>query len=874
MKHEHQAAGASGRRSRRGAPRPQLEARDAAIELGRSLFMTRYLGIVALAAAVIAVPAMGDRRLELVELLLGLVLPYNVVLHVATRRRGRIPGCMPFTDQLFSVIFPIVEPMAWLPTVVLLTASIGLAVSAFGVRRAMAALLFGVALLIPVGLQTLESSDVAIGVLSYLIGGAILAVAVGVVSTAERRAHRRYTDLVGGLDAVVWEADPVTFTFGNVSAGAERLLGYPLDAWAEPGFWAEHIHDDDRDEAVARCTAAATDCQHHDFEYRMIAADGRVVWIHDAVQVDAVSGTAARLRGVMMDVTERKASEQRIHRYMNTVDRVPFGLLTAELVDDDLRVVAVNPAAATLLAIEPTLIIDQPLAHALPRLATPTLLPRLRSVAAGADAFDIEAMQDVTPDPERVIALRAFPLPNASVGIALDDVTGATLANAALHRRATHDDLTGLPNRTLLRDRLRQALHEGQRTGEPVALMILDLDQFKEVNDALGHQYGDLLLIQVGQRLDQIVRECDTIARLGGDEFALLLTTNATPAGALRVAEKVTTALQQPFEIEGMTLQTNASIGIAVHPIHADTADALTQRADVAMYAAKRSGSRFALYAADDDRSSITRLTLLGEIRQAVDRGEFGVLYQPVVDLKTGRISGAEALVRWNHPEHGVLEPALFIELAEVSGAIQALTRAVIACAVHDLAAWRKAGFELRTSVNLSVRNLYDTELLRWIRTTLHRADVPAANLAFELTESQIMDDMAMAMGVLGDLRAMGIETAIDDFGTGYSSLAYLRELPITEVKIDRSFVTGLAHDAGDISIVRSIVDLAHNLGLGVLAEGAEDMESIEILRSLGCDRVQGYAIGRPMPSDALIAMVQANLAAAAPAPTPASIAG
>jgi EAL domain-containing protein (putative c-di-GMP-specific phosphodiesterase class I) len=277
------------------------------------------------------------------------------------------------------------------------------------------------------------------------------------------------------------------------------------------------------------------------------------------------------------------------------------------------------------------------------------------------------------------------------------------------------------------------------------------------------------------------------------------------------------------------------------------------------MYAAKRTGTRIALYAADDDKSSVARLTLLGEIRNAVDAGELGVLYQPVLDLSSGRIVGVEALVRWYHPAHGMIEPSDFIELAEVSGVIQSLTRTVIATAVGDVAAWQRAGFTIRASVNLSARNLYDSDLVPWVRGTLHRAGVPASSLGVELTESQLMDDMSLAMGVLSELRSVGVETAIDDFGTGYSSLAYLRELPINEIKIDRSFVREMARDHSDVTIVRSIVDLAHNLGLGVLAEGVEDDATLTVLRGLGCDRVQGYAIGHPMTAAAVLDLVRGS---------------
>jgi diguanylate cyclase (GGDEF)-like protein/PAS domain S-box-containing protein len=849
---------AQGPAATRRAPR---EEPGLLVRLGDEVFLARTVGILALAVLAWTVPAMGPDRELLAALLVGVALPYNLGLHLAMRRTGRIPTATVIADPLLSALFPAIDARAWIPTLVVITASTALAVTAFGRRRGVANIVVGAVALTAAGLTNLDAGTVTVGVASFVIAGGILDVTVGSIAAHERRLRRRYGELVSGLDAIVWEGDPATLAFTYVSDAVHRLLGFAPEQWRSPGFWIERIHPDDRDDVLAFCAQASSRSQDHELDHRMITADGRVRWFRHVVRLDVdEAGTPQRLRGVMFDVTEHKEAEEHVRHFANIVERTPLGVLTAQLDDGGaLRLVAANPAASDLLGVQTGLLLGHRLDEAFPRLTADSLGDRLVAVAAGGQAFDVDALSSATPDPERVVALRAFPLPQRSVGIAIDDVTGASLATAALRRRAMHDDLTGLPNRTLLRDRLRQALHHSERTGEPVALMILDLDQFKEVNDALGHQYGDLLLIAVARRLQRIVREGDTIARLGGDEFALLLTTNADSTGAVRVADKVSAALQEPFEIEGMALQTNASIGIAVYPLHAETADALTQRADVAMYAAKRTGTRIALYAADDDKSSVARLTLLGEIRNAVDAGELGVLYQPVLDLRSGRIVGVEALVRWYHPAHGMIEPSDFIELAEVSGVIQSLTRTVIATAVGDVAAWQRAGFTIRASVNLSARNLYDSDLVPWVRGTLHRAGVPASSLGVELTESQLMDDMSLAMGVLSELRSVGVETAIDDFGTGYSSLAYLRELPINEIKIDRSFVREMARDHSDVTIVRSIVDLAHNLGLGVLAEGVEDDATLTVLRGLGCDRVQGYAIGHPMTAAAVLDLVRGS---------------
>jgi predicted signal transduction protein with EAL and GGDEF domain len=347
-----------------------------------------------------------------------------------------------------------------------------------------------------------------------------------------------------------------------------------------------------------------------------------------------------------------------------------------------------------------------------------------------------------------------------------------------------------------------------------------------------------------------VLRDVDTVARLGGDEFAVLVTGDADEAGALEVARRIHTALEEPFQLGGISVQATGSIGVALCPDHATEAEALAQRADVAMYAAKRGGGGITLYSPEHDQSSVRRLALLGELRQAIQDGELVLHYQPVLDLRLDRIVGAEALVRWSHREHGLMPPAEFIDLAEVSGLIQPLTRWVIEEAVRRLGVWRDARPALTVSVNLSVRNLFEPDLVRWLGDLLDRSGVDPARLKLEITESELMDDPLVAMDVLGRLKALGVATSIDDFGTGYSSLSYLKHLPIDELKIDRSFVGAMVRDDSDLTIVRSTIDLSHNLGLDVVAEGVEDLETLEMLRALGCDRAQGHLIGPPCPPE------------------------
>ena len=430
-------------------------------------------------------------------------------------------------------------------------------------------------------------------------------------------------------------------------------------------------------------------------------------------------------------------------------------------------------------------------------------------------------------------------------------------AALGLRHQALHDSLTGLPNRALLHERLAAALDAAEQTGNAVALLFMDLNQFKEVNDALGHHHGDRLLMELGKRLGAIVGADDTAARLGGDEFAVVLSTGVTTRSAMDTAQRIARSFDEPVEIDGITLQTNVSIGIAMSPEHGTDAETLRQRADVAMYKAKTTGVGVSLYSPESDHSSVRRLTLLSDLKRAGDDGQFVVHYQPRIDLATGDVIDVEALVRWEHPELGLLPPAEFIELAEVSGAIQQLTTFVMTAATMEMDALANSGHVLGVAVNLSVRNLYDPLLLNTIASSLAASGLEPERLRVEITESELMDDPALAMDVLSQIRAQGIEVSVDDFGTGYSSLAYLRDLPISEIKIDKSFVADL--NLGDATLVRSIIDLGHNLNLRVVAEGVESGPVLRQLADFRCDTAQGYFISKPVPLAELIVLLNRN---------------
>ncbi|CAN5274630.1 hypothetical protein BH20ACT9_BH20ACT9_09500 [soil metagenome] len=411
---------------------------------------------------------------------------------------------------------------------------------------------------------------------------------------------------------------------------------------------------------------------------------------------------------------------------------------------------------------------------------------------------------------------------------------------------AYHDALTGLPNRLLLADRVQQAVAAARRTGTSVGVLVLDLDWFKEINDTLGHQTGDALLGMVGPRLQGELRDMDTVARLGGDEFAVLLPRVDGVGGAREVAERLLAALHLAFPVGDLLLAVEASVGVAVYPDLSTAGAELLQQADVALYAAKEARGAVALYQSEHDHTSVERLTLLGDLRQAIDADELVLHYQPQADLRQRVITGVEALVRWRHPQRGMLAPDQFIPAAEQSGLMKPLTLTVVDKALRQLRRWRGEGHRWTVAVNISARNLLDPELPDDVAGLLAKHRLEPGCLELEITESTVMVDPGRALDVLSRLSGLGVGLAIDDYGTGYSSLAYLRRLPVDTLKIDKSFVTTMATDDGNASIVRSTVELARSLGLRVVAEGVEDATVWRALTELGCDSAQGYFLGHP----------------------------
>ena len=435
------------------------------------------------------------------------------------------------------------------------------------------------------------------------------------------------------------------------------------------------------------------------------------------------------------------------------------------------------------------------------------------------------------------------------LGIAFVVIRNANKQADSLQHQAMFDSLTNLPNRVLFADRLQQTALIARREKRPFGLFAMDLDRFKEINDTLGHHIGDQVLQHVAACARGCLRESDTVARMGGDEFTVLLATVSGLEGAVAVANKILKAISEPTLIGGRNLEVSASIGVVMFPQHGDDPEVLLRQADAAMYAAKQAQSGYRVYSDDLGHGADDRMALQGELRQAIAGNELVLHYQPKIDFSAAQVSGVEALVRWQHPVHGLMAPDKFISLAEQTGLIKPLTKWVLKTALRQYEEWYRTGLILSMSINVSAISIQDPEFPDQMASMLEDFDVPISQIELEITETAVMSEPVRAVECIRKLSALGFQVAIDDFGTGYSSMAYLKELLVAKIKIDKSFVKDMATNHSDAVIVRSTVELGHNLGLKVVAEGVEDQAAWDKLKGLGCDSAQGYYMSRPLPS-------------------------
>jgi diguanylate cyclase (GGDEF)-like protein/PAS domain S-box-containing protein len=520
------------------------------------------------------------------------------------------------------------------------------------------------------------------------------------------------------------------------------------------------------------------------------------------------------------------------------------------VIDDDGRIELANKSAATMFSTGQDDFEGLDLADFVPDISTLFVGSQRKPVGNGGFVESEAIRMGCVRFPVEV-SLGAIPIGNEKVQVAVvRDITDRKQQQAELEFRAFHDPLTGLPNRSLMNNRLSHALEVAKRDGKPLALMILDLDRFKDVNDTLGHSVGDMMLCDVAKRLRSAVRRVDTVARFGGDEFAILLPSVTCVRHASEVAERILETFAAPFEFDSLKLDIGASIGIAICPDHTDHARKLLQCADVAMYTAKVGTNKVCVYDQQADRNSIRHLTLTGDLRRAIEGREIYLAFQPIIDMGSGKIYGVECLARWNHPEHGQISPDEFIGQAERTGLIRELTDLTFDCAFSQASAWRLNGHMLRIAINVSAKVLHDENVPDLLMSCAQTYGVEPSSVSLEITESAFMANPDRALEMANRLTAMGFELAIDDFGTGYSSLSYLSRLPVGKLKIDKSFVMPMLERQNDRTIVQSTIDLAHGLGVTVVGEGISSADLLTELRDMNCDYGQGFEIGRPISAE------------------------
>ncbi|HLB14080.1 MAG TPA: PAS domain S-box protein [Burkholderiales bacterium] len=715
---------------------------------------------------------------------------------------------------------------------------------------------------------------------------------------------RATNDLVWDLNLTtgeVWRNENHALVYGRAAAGSARAFN----------DWAERIHPEDRERVLAQRSAAlAGQATNMQYEYRARKADGTYAHMLDRAHiVRDGDGRAVRLIGAGMDFTDRKAAEGQLALHAERQEWIArFGQQALESTDlAALFAHAVQAArmtragAASVFEFDPQgghaqraawhlegdagagdalVACDHAVAHAARQQLEPTVLadrPATEGLATAggwskATRSSIAARIRGEHGPFGLLMVLARGESRftddevkfiQTVGNILSTAVQRRQAETRLAQLAQYDGVTGLPNRNLLRDRLAQAISQAERRSWQVAALFIDLDRFKLVNDTLGHQCGDRLLAEVGMRLRSTVRGSDTVARFSGDEFVVVLPDLVRADDAAIVAQKLIAALAAPFQLNGREAFVGASIGIAFYPADCSDAESLLKAADAAMYRAKDSGrGGYCFYTTEMNRRSDARLVLEADLRRAVEREEFVLVYQPKVELATGRVCGAEALLRWRHPERGMVSPTDFIPVLEDTGLIVPVGEWVVRAACRQLRAWQDARLKpVPVAVNVSARQFHTRDLDRRIIELVEREGVDPQLLEVELTESYLVQDPEHAIGLLRRLREAGVAISIDDFGTGYSSLAYLTRFPVSALKVDRQFVRGATAAGSDAAIVRAVIDMAHNLGFVVVAEGVETEAQVEFLRHHRCDQAQGFHFARPMPPDELAKLLRAAAA-------------
>lgn len=679
------------------------------------------------------------------------------------------------------------------------------------------------------------------------------------MSMALQSAHAGAWEWVIGAANVRWSRE----TF--------QLLG--LDPDEDVGTfenWLKAVHPDDRNIALAELDAATRKCCDFSIEFRVLYSDGRVRWINSLGRmIDNPQGGPATMHGIVIDITDRKQMQSALSNEMERAKITLTSIADAVITTDaEGHVQQINPMAKRLTGW------DKDMAHGklvgdVFRLVsedteTGRLTPTCAEIVAG-QIIDLDSNKQLLSKTGQLYSIEfsAAPIRDSNkqgVGCVLvfRDVTEKNRLQNQIAWQAGHDVLTGLPNRALLSDRLQQAQAHAGRHRQLLGVCFLDLDNFKPVNDEYGHECGDQLLIEVASRLTQILRAGDTVARLGGDEFVLLITDINDMDNLEEMLNRILKNLAEPYIIKGTRISLTASIGVTVYPLDDADADTLLRRADQAMYMSKQTGrNTFKLFDAEHDREENKRRLQHNRVHQALSNDELAVYYQPQVDMHSGRVMGMEALIRWQHPERGLLGPMDFLPLVEHSALIIDIGEWVLRQAIQQIIAWSRIGLQLPVSVNIAARHLQLPDFVARLRALLDAyPELAPHSLQLEILESAALVDIQQVRTVIHNCHAMDVSVALDDFGTGYSSLSYLKQLPTQTLKIDRSFVRDMLDDDGDLALIEGVIGLAGAFQRKVVAEGVESAEQGVLLMRLGCDLAQGYGIAKPMPSSEVVGWV------------------
>lgn len=672
---------------------------------------------------------------------------------------------------------------------------------------------------------------------------------------ALHESEQRFRELLGSLDELVWCFDVEQQCVLYVNDAVGQIYGRPReDFLSNPHLWRSAIHPEDRtlahaaDKRVLAEGKAECDC-------RIVDKQGATHWLRFSLyRMDSDGEPGKRVVGVGIDVTERKRAELALieseELFHTTMGAAQIGIFVVQ----DFKLAYVNPLVPQMFGYSSEEMIGMsPLELTAPELRDHVSEQhRRRLTGEGGKPYESLAMRkDGSTFPVMILASPAsYKGRFASVGTVFD-LTERKQSEKRILELAFFDPLTGLPNRRLLEDRFGQALAEAERKQGKMALFFIDLDNFKRVNDSLGHSVGDLLLCAVSERIKNLVRKGDTVARLGGDEFILVLP-NTSAEESAELARRLMAEFSDPFVLGRHELSMTPSIGISLYPEDGRDFESLLKNADTAMYQAKEAGRQnFQFYALNMNVATLERLLLENSLRQALANGQFRLLYQPLVSLKTGAIIGCEALIRWRHPELGMVSPIRFIPVAEDTGLINAIGDWVLHEACHQAKVWQDEGLPPVTmAVNVSPVQFRQSGFVGMVAGVLASSGLEPRYLELELTERTVMHDAEVNLGTMSSLHRMGVELAVDDFGTGYSSLAYLKRFPVGKLKIDQSFVRDIVEDGDDLAIASTIVSIGHSLRLNVLAEGVENSRQLHLLEARQCDMAQGYYFSMPASAE------------------------